>query len=172
MLRQAGVEIEIGLCAEEARDVNGGFFHRVETGRPLIAVIDADELRMGDLFYGATFFDAVLTDLRSWLSVEVSHKNAPLCIVVDDTYVTPASMARKPSQEREAIWLIMARGRQPSRINAMQSYTDHVIEVDVFEGGHFDMETIIDELGAQGLTRIAVEEKSPLAKALKVAGLV
>ena len=38
MLRAAGVAVEIGLCAEEARELNVGFFLRVAEGRPLVTL--------------------------------------------------------------------------------------------------------------------------------------
>lgn len=37
-LRGAGVQVEVGLAAEEAEDIMAGFFHRVATGRPLIRI--------------------------------------------------------------------------------------------------------------------------------------
>lgn len=40
-LRAAGVKVEVGLCADEARVLVEGFFHRLDTGRPLL-VIDPD----------------------------------------------------------------------------------------------------------------------------------
>lgn len=35
-LREAGIEVEIGVLREEAKRINRAFFHRVDTGRPLI----------------------------------------------------------------------------------------------------------------------------------------
>ena len=37
-LRDAGVEVETGLCAEEAAELNAGFFCRVTHGRPLVTL--------------------------------------------------------------------------------------------------------------------------------------
>jgi diaminohydroxyphosphoribosylaminopyrimidine deaminase/5-amino-6-(5-phosphoribosylamino)uracil reductase len=36
LLRDAGVEVALGLREDEARRINAGFFHRLETGRPLV----------------------------------------------------------------------------------------------------------------------------------------
>lgn len=38
MLRAAGIEVEVGLCAAEARHLNQGFFLRVEELRPLVTL--------------------------------------------------------------------------------------------------------------------------------------
>lgn len=39
-LRAAGVDVEVGLGAEEARTLMSGFFHRVETGMPEVVVLE------------------------------------------------------------------------------------------------------------------------------------
>src|SRR5919198_5232493 len=33
-LREAGIEVETGLCADEAAELNAGFFRRIAEGRP------------------------------------------------------------------------------------------------------------------------------------------
>jgi diaminohydroxyphosphoribosylaminopyrimidine deaminase / 5-amino-6-(5-phosphoribosylamino)uracil reductase len=37
-LREAGVQVDIGLCADEATELNEGFFHRIRDGRPLVTL--------------------------------------------------------------------------------------------------------------------------------------
>src|SRR6201996_5016965 len=37
-LREAGIAVETGLCAEEARAINAGFLMRIEQGRPLVTL--------------------------------------------------------------------------------------------------------------------------------------
>ena len=37
-LREAGIAVESGLCADEAAEINAGFFQRVRTGRPLVTL--------------------------------------------------------------------------------------------------------------------------------------
>ncbi len=171
-LQDAGLDIDVGVCAEEARDVNAGFFHRIDTGRPLINVLDPDELRMGDLFYGATFFDAILMDLDYWLTSTAPQGDASLYVILDDTAVTPASLGKKSKAARESIWLIVPRGRSPGRVQTMQHYVGNILEADIFEGGHVDMEALLTTLGQQGLTRVGVAENSDMAERLKAAHLV
>lgn len=36
LLRDAGIEVEIGVCKEEARELNAAYFSHVERGRPLV----------------------------------------------------------------------------------------------------------------------------------------
>ncbi|MBJ3778056.1 bifunctional diaminohydroxyphosphoribosylaminopyrimidine deaminase/5-amino-6-(5-phosphoribosylamino)uracil reductase RibD [Acuticoccus sp. 2012] len=46
-LREAGVAVEIGAGADEARQIMAGFFHRIAHGRPLITLGDALRPRRG-----------------------------------------------------------------------------------------------------------------------------
>lgn len=39
-LRHAGVDVAVGLCADEAERLMSGFFHRVHTGEPELSVMD------------------------------------------------------------------------------------------------------------------------------------
>jgi hypothetical protein len=48
-LRAAGVAVEVGLCGEEARALNAGFFMRVTNQRPLVCA-DADRTRYDAVF--------------------------------------------------------------------------------------------------------------------------
>src|SRR5262244_2005899 len=43
-LRVAGIDVEVGLCAEEAAEVNAGFLIRVRLGRPLVTLKFATSL--------------------------------------------------------------------------------------------------------------------------------
>jgi diaminohydroxyphosphoribosylaminopyrimidine deaminase/5-amino-6-(5-phosphoribosylamino)uracil reductase len=43
-LRAAGIAVEVGILAEAARELNVGFFHRMETGRPFVRVKLASSL--------------------------------------------------------------------------------------------------------------------------------
>jgi diaminohydroxyphosphoribosylaminopyrimidine deaminase / 5-amino-6-(5-phosphoribosylamino)uracil reductase len=38
LLREAGVAVEVGMCAAEAAEINAGFLKRVKTGRPLVTL--------------------------------------------------------------------------------------------------------------------------------------
>ncbi len=48
-LREAGIEVELGLCGDEARALNQGFFLRVTAKRPLVCA-DADRSRYDAVF--------------------------------------------------------------------------------------------------------------------------
>ena len=64
LLRAAGLEVEIGVCEEEARELNGPFFHRFSSDRPWITLKLAVSL------------DGAITDAgrsRGWLTGDESR---------------------------------------------------------------------------------------------------
>ena len=171
-MEECGVTVEVGLCEQEARDINAGFIHRIKTGRPLVALLDRDELKTGDLFLGAAFFDAVLMDLKSWLALDEDGSNGALSLVVDDPKIAPADLGAKSAKQRAQVWIAVAKGRMSSRTVILRDYMGSVIEVGGAEDGRVDMHALLLTLGRVGLTRIACESSSPLAEALRSEDLV
>ncbi len=165
-LTEAAIDVDVGICQEEATDVNAGFFHKVQTGCPLVAVLEPDQLKTGDLFYGAAFFDAALLTLPEWLALSETPVDR-LAVVVDDTGIAPVELEKRTDRERQAIWLVAARGRAPGRVGALRSYVHHVLEVDVDASGSVDPDALLKALGHAGLTRVAVSEQSDLADLLR-----
>jgi len=64
-LKEAGITVEVGLGGDEAREIMDGFFHRVESGTPLVSVAERLE-PPGTIPEG---FDAELRSIgdRLWL---------------------------------------------------------------------------------------------------------
>ena len=62
-LQDAGIEVSVGLCAQEATQVMSGFFHRVRTGRPELLVLEHKTATIPD---GA---DALLSTIDGALSL-------------------------------------------------------------------------------------------------------
>jgi len=166
-LREASVQVDVGVCEKEAHEVNAGYFHRVETGRPLVTFLDVDQIRMGDLFYGGTYYDAALSELPEWIASEPHKPDGPLQIVVDDKSVAPARLKEKSALEREATWLVVAAGRLPGRIEILKDYVGEIVEVETGDNGEPDLEGVLLELGRRGLTRLVVEDESKMAAKLK-----
>lgn len=169
-LVEANIDVEIGICQEEAIDVNAGFFHKVETGRPLIVVLEPDQLRTGDLFYGAAFFDALLTTLPEWLSLSDTFLDQVM-VVVDDPGITPADLQKKTVQERQGVWLVTVKGRVPGRLDALRTYLQTILEIDGDASGAVYSVALLEALGDAGLTRVAVSGQSDLAEMLRADGL-
>lgn len=102
-LRNAGIEVSVGLCAAQAAQVVSGFFHRVRTGRPQLLVLDHETQAIPD---GA---DALLSTINGALSLRsrtpqgvkttlITHDAASglLAGLVDIGLTTVAVSARDP----------------------------------------------------------------------------
>ena len=166
-LREASVQVDLGVCEKEAYDVNAGFFHRIETGRPLVTFLDVDRMRMGDLFYGGTYYDAAFSDLPAWLKSQPNKPDGPLQVVVDDKSIAPARLNEKSAVERERTWLVVAGGRLPGRIAMLKNYVGEIVEVAPGPDGQPDLDAALIELGRRGLTRMVVEDESAMADRLR-----
>jgi len=171
-LKAAGIEVENGLCQEEAADINAGFIHRVATGQPLVTAVDEERLSMGDLFYGAVFFDAVLTDMKSWLDAASEGRDPGLCVVVDDTSIAPAAMSRLTDAARNNAWLVAEKSRNPSRLSVMNACFDRILEIESNPEGGVNLPALLGALGEMGLTCVAVKERGVLADQLKQGGII
>ncbi len=171
-LRAAGLAVEVGVCEDEAAEVNAGYFHRLATGQPLVVPVEREALHMTDLFDGAVFFDALLTSLETWLEAAHTRREAGLCVVLDDAAIAPAALARVPLALRQQIWLVAPAHRRPGRLSALSSLLENIIEVPAGAGGAIDLPALLSVLGEKGLTRVAVEAHTPLAERLAVPGEV
>ena len=148
-MEECGITVDVGLCEQEARDINAGFIHRIKTGRPLVTLLERDELNTGDLFLGAAFFDAVLMDLPSWLAIGEEERSDTLCMVVDDPTIAPADLGAKSAKQRGQVWIAVAKGRLSSRTMILRDYMGSVIEVGGSEDGRVDMQSLLLTLGAR-----------------------
>jgi len=102
-LRQAGVQVDVGLCEEEARRLNAPFFKYATTGKCWVVLKWAQSLD-GKLAY------AQQSDEQRWISNELSRKDAHKLrrrvgavlvgintVLADDPMLTPRpSKGKKP----------------------------------------------------------------------------
>lgn len=191
-LRRAGVAVESGLCEEDARDINAGFFSRVTLGRPMVT------LKLATTLDGAV---ATHAGESRWItgaparaiahrlraehdaimigSGTALHDNpdltcrlpglddrSPIRIVVDSRLRLNLASRLVASAGRVPTWVFACSGNDPVRVEAMRACGVDVIEVDEDEGGRVDLAQAFAELGRRGLTRVLVEGGPRLAAAL------
>ncbi len=77
-LRNAGIEVSVGLCASQATQVMSGFFHRVQTGRPELLVLEQKTKTIPDRA------DALLSTIDGALSLRCRTPQG-----VKTTLITP-----------------------------------------------------------------------------------
>ena len=197
-MRAAGIAVEVGLCAEEAKELNAGFFLRLRSGRPLVTLKLATTLD-GEL--------ATSIGESRWITGELARDRAHLLrashdavmigsntVITDDPLLTcrlPGLDARSPvriildsrlnvpltarvvAEAREVpTWFITLRHGDAARREAFLSCGVELIEVPATPDHTVDIHAAFHELGRRGLTRVLVEGGSTLAAVVLRAGLV
>lgn len=193
-LRAAGIEVEVGLREDEARELNLGFESRMVRGRPWVRVKIAASLDgRTALESGASQWitgAAARADGHRWraracailtgigtvrhddpqLTVRaVETPRQPLRIVLDRHAETPPGarvLARTDALAARNVLMVTAGGRHPG-------WPD---DVEVLEfpdrDGRIDLATLLSELGRRGINELHVEAGARLNGALLGAGVV
>jgi diaminohydroxyphosphoribosylaminopyrimidine deaminase / 5-amino-6-(5-phosphoribosylamino)uracil reductase len=189
-LAAAGIAVDRGLMAEEARRLNRGFFSRMQRGRPwltlkLAASLDgrtataggesqwitgaaarADVHRLraeaGAVLVGA---DTVLAD-NPRLSVRDSAPapRPPDRIVLDSRARVPSTAAVWADDGARRYWLTAADGPAPPGVLRYRLPTR--------EDGRLDLSAVLGALAGEGVNDLLVEAGAQLSGAWLAAGLV
>jgi diaminohydroxyphosphoribosylaminopyrimidine deaminase/5-amino-6-(5-phosphoribosylamino)uracil reductase len=197
-LREAGITVELGLCADEAIEINAGFLQRLKTGRPLVtlklaATLDgkiataAGESRWitGELarerahLLRATH-DAVMVGVATVAADDPLltcrlpglEARSPVRIVVDSSLRVPLTAKLVAEARQVPTWIVHRPGVDPARLEAVRSCGVEPIEVPVSRSSELDLGAALAELGRRGQTRILAEGGARLAGALLEADLV
>lgn len=177
-LRAAGIQVDVGLLADEARELNLGFFSRMVRGRPWVRMKIAASLdgrtalddgtsqwitspearadghrwraRAGALLtgIGTVLEDDPRLDVR-----EVETPRQPLRVVVDSRLQTPAS-ARILQPPGEV--LLYAASEEPARASALRE-TGAEIACLPNAQGKVDLAAMLADLAARGVNELHVE---------------
>jgi diaminohydroxyphosphoribosylaminopyrimidine deaminase / 5-amino-6-(5-phosphoribosylamino)uracil reductase len=197
-LRAAGLDVEVGLCAEEAAEVNAGFLSRLRLGRPLVT------------FKFATSLDgriAIATGESQWITGPPARERAHALrashdaimvgtgtVVADDPQLTcrlPGLGHRSPVRviidrylrilpasriiadaRRVPTWVLTLRSADPGRRATFLANRVTLIDVDDDGEGQIDLAAALRALGERGITRLLVEGGARLAAAFFRARLV
>ena len=196
-LRDGGVEVVTGVCADAARALNAGFLSRVTRGRPLVTLKAATTLdgriavRSGDSRWitGAAArarvhlmraeCDAVMIGVGTAIAddPELTCRlpglggRSPIRILVDGRLRMPLTHKLMATADRVPTWVVAADGCDRERQEAVTDRGVVLIMVPA-AGGQPDMKAAFAALGERGLTRVLVEGGSHLSAALLRAGLV
>ncbi|HIJ63343.1 MAG TPA: bifunctional diaminohydroxyphosphoribosylaminopyrimidine deaminase/5-amino-6-(5-phosphoribosylamino)uracil reductase RibD [Rhodospirillaceae bacterium] len=197
-LREAGLEVEQGLQAAAAAELNAGFISRVCHGRPLVTLKVASSLDGRIATHGGESQwitgpearaaghrlraenDAILvgsgTALKDnpLLSCRLPglEQRSPLRLVVDGRLRLPLTSKLVATAGRIPTWVITRTGNPPERLSALLDCGVEVIEVVPTALGEVDLAAALAELGRRGLTRLLVEGGAHLSAALLRGGLV
>jgi diaminohydroxyphosphoribosylaminopyrimidine deaminase/5-amino-6-(5-phosphoribosylamino)uracil reductase len=197
-LREAGIAVDIGLCAVEAAELNAGFFCREMLGRPLVTLKLATSLdgriatasgesrwitgpaaRERAHLLRATH-DAVLVGSRTALADNPQltcrlpglERRSPVRIVIDRTLRLPATLELFTQAREVPTWLVTSTAADKTVVLARARLGVEVLALETDEMGGIDLAAMLRAFGDKGLTRLLVEGGGTIAAALLRAGLV
>lgn len=186
MLRAAGIAVECGLLAEQAREINVGFFKRMETGRPWVRLkvaasldgrtalpnghsqwITAPDARQDGHLWRARA-DAILTGIGTVLADDpqmnvrgFDHPRQPKKIVVDSNLrISPDA---KLVQDGAAI-VACAHVNTDRQALLLQSGVEVLCLPNA--DGKVDLPVLMQELGQRQINELHVEAGAQLNGAL------
>ncbi|MCI2393070.1 bifunctional diaminohydroxyphosphoribosylaminopyrimidine deaminase/5-amino-6-(5-phosphoribosylamino)uracil reductase RibD [Aliiroseovarius sediminis] len=196
MLRQAGVEVETGLCADEARVDQAGFLTRVTQGRPMVTLklassfdgriatasgdsqwITGAEARRHVHAMRATH-DAVMigagtarADDPSLTVRGLGVEHQPIRVVLSRHLDLPLDSQLARTAREVPVWVCHGRRAAPEVVSAWAGIGVEMIEVGETQGA-LDASAVLRALGDRGLTRVYCEGGGSLAASLLSAGVV
>ncbi|MFZ6750241.1 bifunctional diaminohydroxyphosphoribosylaminopyrimidine deaminase/5-amino-6-(5-phosphoribosylamino)uracil reductase RibD [Undibacterium sp. Ren11W] len=192
LLRDAGILVESGLLGDQARELNIGFFKRMETGRPWVRMkvaasldgrtalpnghsqwITAPEARQDGHFWRARA-DAILTGIGTVLADDpqmnvraVTNSHQPKKIVVDSNLrICPSS---KMFQDGGAT--VVYANEDVGKRAVLQSVGAELLMLGN-QSGQVDLKELMLELGRRQINELHVEAGAKLNGALIEQGCV
>ncbi len=198
MLRAAGIRVDRGPCADEAAELNGGFFLRIKRGRPLVSLKLATSLdgriatHSGDSRWitgeaarrrahalRATH-DAILVGTGTALADDPEltcrlpglSERSPVRVVLDRQLRLPPGARLLATVHDVPTWVITAPAGDPARRRALEGAGVEIIEVSAAPDGRLSVSATLQALGARGITRLLVEGGSALSASLLQQDLV
>lgn len=198
LLRQAGVEVSVGLCADEAAELNAGFLLKVREGRPLVTLklattldgriathsgeskwITGDDARQAAHLLRAES-DVIMVGSGTALADDPEltcrlpglEDRSPVRVVVDGRLRLPLTSRLVATANDNPTWLLTLDGAEPERLEAYQEAGVDVVEVPEGPDHTVDLGAALMLLAESGVTRVLVEGGAHLAAGLLRAGLV
>jgi diaminohydroxyphosphoribosylaminopyrimidine deaminase/5-amino-6-(5-phosphoribosylamino)uracil reductase len=197
-LRAAGLDVETGLCADEAAEVNAGFFSRLRLGRPLVTLKLATSLdgRIATASGESQWItgppararahalraahDAIMVGTGTVIADNplltcrlpgLGHRS-PVRVVIDRHLRIAPTMRLVASARDVPTWVLTLASADPVRREALLDRGVTVIDIDSDPDGTIGLSAALAALGERGITRLLVEGGGRLAAALVRARLV
>jgi diaminohydroxyphosphoribosylaminopyrimidine deaminase/5-amino-6-(5-phosphoribosylamino)uracil reductase len=190
-LRQAGVEVTVGLCGPEAETINAGFIASKRTGRPLVTLKVATSLdgkiatRTGESQWitGAPArahghllrrsHDAIMVgsgtavadDPELTCRLPGADNRRRVRIILDRRLrLDPASKLARSSGEVPT-WLVTGPDAAPDKLATLRALGVATLPVALTDG-RLDLGEVLATVAARGITRVLVEGGAELATSL------
>lgn len=198
-LRAAGIDVTTGVCAEEAAEINQGFFLRIAEGRPLITLklatsldgriatasgnskwITGDDARAHSHRLRAEH-DAVLVGSATALTDDPAltcrlpgmSDRSPVRVIADGRLRLPLSALMVRSARDVPTWVLtLPTAGDGAKRTALVAAGAEVLDVAPGADGRLDPLAMAHALGARGITRLLVEGGGVMAVAFLRARLI
>ena len=182
-LREAGVDVTLGVMAAEAEELNMGFIMHRRTGRPLVTLKSATTLdgRIATHTGASHWITGALARRRAHL-MRMSHDaivvgigtaladdpeltcrlpglevHDPVRVVIDSRLQLPLTSKLVQTARKTPTWVVISAETDPERCKAYKDLGVLVIPVSVGPDRYPDPLVVLRELGDRGLTRVLVE---------------
>lgn len=196
-LRESGIAVEVGLCADEARRAHAGHIERITTGRPHVTLklavsadgkaglagrkqvaITGDEAR-DRVFSIRAQHDAILVGLGTVLADNPQlsarlpglYERSPVRVVLDAQLRVPLSVSVISTCRDVPTWVFASHKASPVAEEILVSKGARVFRVDDTQG-RLDLDEIMKILAGEGISRLMVEGGPTVAASFVAADLV
>ena len=196
-LRAAGIAVDVGVAAEEARRAHAGHIRRVRDGRPHVTLklaVSADgkvglpgrkparitgEASQARVHLMRAVNDAVLTGIGTVLSDDPQlnvrlpgmEQRSPVRVVLDSQLRLPEHSKLAGSATRTLDWVFVDAAAKPAHEAALTAAGVEVLRVPG-TNGKLDLAAALRALSARGITRVMVEAGPIVSAAFLAADLV
>ena len=197
-LREAGIAVEVGVMAAEARRANAGHITRILRDRPRVtlklavsadgmiadaggapAAITGARARAWSHMLRATH-DAILVGIGTVLADDPQltcrlpgmEDRSPVRVVIDTRLRVPAASRLLHRPAAAPVWMIGAADTAPGRRAELESLGATVLSADRGADGRLDPAAVMERLAAHAITRVLVEGGAHVAASLVSADLV
>jgi len=178
LLKDAGIEVDIGLLQSEAREVNRGFVRRMETGMPFVTTKIAMSLDGGTAMNSGESqwitSDAARLDVHKLRSKNQAIMTGSGTIINDN----PKMTARINDSESKPLRVIVDSGNKitDQRLNIFSSDASTLVlnneNSRLLPNGKIDLKLALIKLGEMGINNLLLEAGSGLNGAMLEAGLI
>ncbi len=196
MLRAAGIKVDTGLCEDEARADQSGFLTRVTKGRPMVTLklagsfdgriatasgesqwitgpearrhVHAMRARHDAVMVGA---GTVRADDPSLTVRGLGMSHQPVRVILSRHLDLPLDSGLARTAREVPVWICHGRRAAPELVSAWAGLGAEMIEVEE-AGGALDPVSVLQALGARGLTRVYCEGGGAVAASFLTARMV
>jgi diaminohydroxyphosphoribosylaminopyrimidine deaminase/5-amino-6-(5-phosphoribosylamino)uracil reductase len=196
-LRDKGIQVDVGLCAEEARHAHAGHIARVTQARPHVMLkmaVSADgkaafagrkpaqitgEAVRERVFQMRARADAILVGIGTILAdnpqltcrLPGMEERSPIRVVLDARLRTPLAFGVISTVRERPTWVFCSDKASPVAEEILQDKGVRVFRVPE-QNGKLDLAAVLQMLADEGITRLMVEGGPRVAASFMSAGLI